>query len=115
MKNNYSKFLLIKKKYLFNLLLKTSLCISFLALVGFTTKAVYAQNSKVVIDTQKTVSIEEIFEILKQQTDHTFIYSVDLFKDKPKIALKKEDIENILESIQKHKKHLFRRTARKYL
>ena len=90
MKINYSKFLFLKKKYLLNVLMKTSLCISFFVLVGFTTKAVYAQNSKVVIDSNKTISIEEVFDILKQQTDHTFIYSVDLFKGKPKVALKKE-------------------------
>lgn len=70
--------------------MKASLCICFLVFVSFTTKTLYAQHSKVIIDSDRTVSIEEIFEILKTQTDHTFIYSVDLFKGKPKVKLKKE-------------------------
>lgn len=89
MKINYSKFLLLKKKNLLNVLIKTSLCICFLTLFGFTTKTVFSQDTEVFIDTDKTIPIEEVFDILKSQTDHTFIYSVNLFRGKPEVTLKK--------------------------
>lgn len=70
--------------------MKFSFCLCFLVMVGFTTKSSYSQDATIIINSNKEFSIEEIFEILKEQTDHTFIYSTDLFKGKPKIALNKE-------------------------
>ncbi|GAA3605125.1 TonB-dependent receptor [Flavivirga amylovorans] len=49
-------------------------------------------QSKVVIDTDKEVSIDEVFKIIKAQTDYTFVYQMDIFKNVPKVQLKKGSI-----------------------
>ncbi|MFI0429399.1 SusC/RagA family TonB-linked outer membrane protein [Mariniflexile sp. HMF6888] len=49
-------------------------------------------QKKVIIDADKEVSIDEVFDIIKTQTDFRFIYPQDLFKDTPKIQLKKGTI-----------------------
>ncbi len=49
-------------------------------------------QKKVTIDADKEVSIDEVFDIIKTQTDFRFIYPQDLFKDSPKIQLKKGKI-----------------------
>ncbi|WP_348636599.1 SusC/RagA family TonB-linked outer membrane protein [Mariniflexile litorale] len=56
-------------------------------------KEVLSQNTKVTIDADKTVTIDEVFNIINQQTGYSFIYKSDLFKDFPKVNLKKGVIQ----------------------
>lgn len=51
----------------------------------------YSQ-SKVIIDSDTVLSIEEIFDLIKKQTENTFIYRSDLFNGMPKVELKKGEI-----------------------
>src|SRR5690606_37771178 len=44
------------------------------------------------IDKDKVVTIDEVFDLLREQTDFTFIYQEDMFKNVPKIKLKKGTI-----------------------
>ncbi|WP_196216459.1 SusC/RagA family TonB-linked outer membrane protein [Flavobacterium sp. LC2016-01] len=60
---------------------------------GFSPVNLFSQNTKVVIAADKTVSVDEVFDIIKQQTDYTFIYQEDLFKKLPKVHLKKGKIK----------------------
>ncbi|GAA3610541.1 TonB-dependent receptor [Flavivirga amylovorans] len=56
-------------------------------------KHVLSQNSKIVIEKDITVTVDEVFKIIKAQTnDYMFIYPEDLFRDFPKIELKKGKI-----------------------
>lgn len=89
MKINYPSFLFLKKKNLLLILMKTFLVICFLTLSGFTSKSVFSQDTEIIIKSDKIVSVEEIFDLLKEQTTHTFIYSVDLFDGMPNVSLKK--------------------------
>ncbi|MDD7886793.1 SusC/RagA family TonB-linked outer membrane protein [Flavivirga sp. 57AJ16] len=50
---------------------------------------ILSQNTKVTIDADKTVMVDEVFKIIIQQTDYTIIYQAGLFKDFPKVELKK--------------------------
>ncbi|MCM4165409.1 MULTISPECIES: TonB-dependent receptor [unclassified Arenibacter] len=59
---------------------------------GFTSSEVFSQNTKIHIDKDQTVSIDAVFDLLRDQTDYTFIYEEDLFKDVPKVQLKKGTI-----------------------
>jgi TonB-linked SusC/RagA family outer membrane protein len=59
---------------------------------GFTSAEVFSQNTKIHIDKDQMVSIDEVFDLLRNQTDYTFIYEEDLFKDVPKVQLKKGTI-----------------------
>ena len=52
----------------------------------------FSQKSKITIDEDRTVSIDEVFNLFKAQTDYTFIYPSDFFKDAPTVELKKGTI-----------------------
>ncbi|MDD7885489.1 TonB-dependent receptor [Flavivirga sp. 57AJ16] len=66
------------------------LCIT---VFSFTSNNVLSQNSKVTIDSDKTLSVDEVFKIISAQTDYKFIYLSDLFKNFPKVNLKKGTIK----------------------
>ncbi len=59
---------------------------------GFTSSEVFSQNTKIRIDKDQTVSIDAVFDLLRDQTNYTFIYEEDLFKDVPRVQLKKGTI-----------------------
>lgn len=63
------------------------------AIFGFSPINGFSQNAKVVIPADKTVTVDEVFDIIKQQTNYTFIYQEDLFKKLPKVHLKKGKIK----------------------
>ncbi|WP_162880003.1 SusC/RagA family TonB-linked outer membrane protein [Lutibacter oceani] len=48
----------------------------------------FSQDVQVNITKDKTVSIDDVFKIIKQQTDYNFIYKADMFKGYPKVNLK---------------------------
>ncbi|WP_243456841.1 SusC/RagA family TonB-linked outer membrane protein [Polaribacter batillariae] len=48
-----------------------------------------SQNAKIKIDSDKTVSVEEVFELIKNQTNYTFVYENHLFEKLPEVILKK--------------------------
>lgn len=56
---------------------------------GFTTGEIFSQNTKIHIDKDQIISIDDVFDLLREQTEYTFIYQEDLFKDVPKVQLKK--------------------------
>ena len=56
---------------------------------GFNPVNGFSQNTKIFIDKDKVISVEEVFELISEQTDHTFFYRSSLFANAPKVALKK--------------------------
>lgn len=54
------------------------------AIFGFTPANLFSQNAKIVITADKTVTVDEVFDLIKQQTNYTFIYQEDLLKNYPK-------------------------------
>ena len=60
---------------------------------SLTPNSVLSQNVKVVIDHDKTVSIDDIFKLISNQTDYKFIYQTDLFKDLPRVHITKGTIK----------------------
>lgn len=81
----------IRKRILFNTMK------SFIFLLCTTVFALNAENGfsqkEIKIDVDKEVSIDEVFKIIKKQTDYRFIYPEDLFKGLPKVQLKKGIIQ----------------------
>ncbi len=51
-----------------------------------------SQNSKIVIEADTSLSIDEVFRIIKSQTSYSFVYHENLFKDVPNVHLKKGTI-----------------------
>ncbi|MDO5978213.1 SusC/RagA family TonB-linked outer membrane protein [Flavivirga spongiicola] len=62
-------------------------------LFSLTPNHVLSQNEKIVIDSDKEISVDEVFKMVKIQTDYMFVYHRDLFKNFPKVQLKKGKIK----------------------
>lgn len=78
----------LRQRFL-KLLMRTFIFLFCTAMFSFTPKHLLSQNVKVVIETDKEVTVDEVFDIIDTQTDYRFIYHEDLFKDFPKVQLKK--------------------------
>lgn len=93
MKIKTSKHLFHNWKGRIQLIMRTFILLFCTSVFSFSSGTIFSQNIKVVIDKNKTVTIDEVFDILRSQTDFAFIYQEDSFKDAPKIHLKKGKIE----------------------
>ncbi|KQC29819.1 hypothetical protein AAY42_07940 [Flagellimonas eckloniae] len=56
--------------------------------MGMNTNEVLSQKT-VIIERDQELTVDEVFDLIMEQTDYHFIYQVDLFKDRPKIRVKK--------------------------
>ena len=75
---------------LLKLIMRTFLILFCTTVFGLSPKDLSSQNTKIIIDQDKTVTVDEVFKIIKSQTnDYMFIYPDGLFKDFPKVKLKK--------------------------
>lgn len=87
---------LTKRRFLKRLLLTVMRIFIFLICTSVFSLApvnVISQNAKIKIDENKTVTVDEVFDIIKSQTKaYMFIYPEDMFKDFPKVQLKKGTI-----------------------
>ena len=93
MKINRKIFLIGCNKGFSKLLMK-SLIFLFCALsFGFSPREVHSQNTKVFIDMDKTISISEVLELLKTQTDYKLIYVPEQLINAPSISVKKGFVE----------------------
>lgn len=77
------------RKELIKLMMRTFIFLFCTTLFGLTPRHASSQNDKIVIDADTVISVDEIFKIVKKQTDYMFVYHFDLFKDFPKVHLKK--------------------------
>ncbi|WP_299549200.1 TonB-dependent receptor [Seonamhaeicola sp.] len=59
------------------------------AVFSFTSENMLSQNVKIEILEDKTITVDQVFDIIKAQTDYRFIYRSDMFKDFPKVSVKK--------------------------
>lgn len=59
---------------------------------GLTSVSSFSQE-KIHIDANKEVTIDEVFQIIKNQTKYRFIYPEDMFEESPKVQLKQGEIE----------------------
>ena len=73
------------------LLMKTFLLLLCTAVFGFSPKTSFSQENIVISKDQKA-SIDDVFHIIRAQTDYTFIYAKSLFENTPEIQLEKGDI-----------------------
>src|SRR5690606_3308205 len=72
-------------------IMRTLLLLFCATTFGLTPKEGISQ--KIRIDEDRTVSVDEVFRIIKSQTkDYMFIYRADLFKNLPQVELKRGTI-----------------------
>lgn len=77
------------RRKLLIIIMRTFIFLCCITAFSFTPSNVLSQNSKVKIDVDKTLTVEEVFELIKEQTDYKFIYQDGIFKNYPKIDVKK--------------------------
>lgn len=80
--------MLYRKKLLF-VIMRTFIFLFCIASFGFSTKIGFSQDKKIVIDANQELTVEEVFDLIREQTDYSFIYRSDLFANAPKVAVKK--------------------------
>ncbi len=89
MKINLTKVFFCRKKKLLINIMRTFIFLFCTTIFGFSSDNMLSQNTKIEIDIDTTLTIDEVFELIRNQTDYTFIYQEDLFKNAPKVYLKK--------------------------
>tara|TARA_R110002049_G_scaffold33017_6_gene109018 strand:- start:297 stop:3911 length:3615 start_codon:yes stop_codon:yes gene_type:complete len=81
------------RKHLLKIIMRTFIFLFFCSVFGFTPINVLSQGTTIVVDTDKVVTVDEVFKMISDQTDYKFIYQEDLFKSASKITLKKGTIK----------------------
>lgn len=59
------------------------------AIFAITPSVVVSQNSKVKIDKDRTLTVDEVFDLIMKQTEYKFFYEEGIFKDFYKVKVKK--------------------------
>lgn len=81
--------LFLCKKSILKFIMRTFILLFCTTVFSFTSGNVFSQNTQVTIDADKIVTVDEVFKIIIQQTDYTIVYQASLFKNFPKVELKK--------------------------
>lgn len=85
--------LFYKRKGILNFLMKTFMLLCCTTIMGFSNTHLFSQDAKVIIDTDKAVTIFEVFELIGKQTECTFFYQSDIFEEVPQIWLKRGEVK----------------------
>ena len=80
-----------RKKLLFNIM-RTFMFLFCTAVFSFTPNNALSQSSKIKIKSDITLSVDEVFDIIMNQTDYTFVYQEGIFNGLPKIFIKRGTI-----------------------
>ncbi|WP_281309942.1 SusC/RagA family TonB-linked outer membrane protein [Flavobacterium flavigenum] len=73
--------------------MKTFIFLFCTTVFSFTPGKIFSQNDKIIIDADKTATVDEVFDLIRRQTKYAFIYHEDLFEKVPKVRLKKGTID----------------------
>jgi len=79
----------IRKKSVLTFIMRAFILFLSLTFFSFTPDKMLSQNAKIVIKSSQSVTVDQVFELIKQQTDYRFVYRSDMFDDMPKIQLEK--------------------------
>ena len=74
------------------MIMKTFIFFLCTTVFSFNTTNSFSQE-KVLIDHDRLVTVDQVFKIIKEQTNYRFIYPKLAFKDSPKVQLKKGEIK----------------------
>ncbi|MFI1743304.1 SusC/RagA family TonB-linked outer membrane protein [Thalassobellus sediminis] len=56
---------------------------------AFGSKDAFSQDTDIIIDSDRTVNVKQLFKLINKQTDYKFVYRHDLIKKAPELPLKK--------------------------
>ena len=78
---------------LLTIIMKTFIFLFCTTVFALNPSNVISQNSKIKIDTDKTISVDQAFDLIMEQTDYNFFYEEELFKDFSKIFVRKGTVK----------------------
>lgn len=81
------------RKLLLKFIMRTFIFLCCTTVFGFSPSNIVSQNSRVVIEESQLLTVDEVFDLVMEQTDYKFFYEEDLFKDFAKIRVKKGEIK----------------------
>jgi len=93
MKINQTNTRLIFGQRFLKIIMRTLLFTLCFTVFSLAPKKSLSQNAKIIIKTDKIVTIDEVFTMISDQTDYNFIYSDDCFDNVSKVHLKKGVVE----------------------
>ena len=73
------------------MMMRTFIFLLCTTVFGITTETSFSQE-KITIEADKVVSVDEVFDIIQNQTKYRFLYPDDLFANAPQVQLKKGEI-----------------------
>ncbi len=77
------------RKEVLSIIMRTFIFLFCTTAFSFTTHNILSQNAEIVINTDMIITVDEVFTLIKEQTTYRFIYKEDMFKDYPKVSIKK--------------------------
>ncbi|WP_299546872.1 TonB-dependent receptor [Seonamhaeicola sp.] len=77
------------RKRLLICIMRTFIFLFCTTIFGLSTNNVVSQNSKIQVNEDKTLTVDEVFLLIMDQTDYVFFYEKGVFDDFPKVKLKK--------------------------
>ncbi|WNH11482.1 SusC/RagA family TonB-linked outer membrane protein [Thalassobellus suaedae] len=77
------------RKKLLIIIMRTFIFLCCITAFSFTPSNVLSQNSKVKIEVTNSLTVDEVFDLIMEQTDYKFIYQEGVFKNLPRIEVKK--------------------------
>lgn len=92
MKIKFNNFRFKFRKRLTLIVMRTFIILFCTTVFGLTPESSLSQ-AKIVINQDQLITVNQVFSIIKKQTKYSFIYPKSLFKNLPKIQLKKGEIE----------------------
>ena len=77
------------RKRLLMIIMRTFIFLFCTVLFATIPENVVSQNSKIKIEEDKALTVDEVFDLIMNQTDYKFFYEKNIFKDFPKVEVKK--------------------------
>lgn len=93
MKFKYTNNVFPRGKSFMLFIMKTFIFLFCTAVFSFSPGKIFSQNAKITISSDRAVTVDEVFELIRKQTKYTFIYEDGLFDNIPKVNLTKGVID----------------------
>lgn len=71
------------------IIMRTFIFLLCTTVFGLTPSKIFPQNAKITIESNKSLTVNQVFDLIRSQTDYVFIYQADSFKNYPKVEVKK--------------------------
>ena len=92
MKIKIIKAVFYKRKSISTLIMRAFIIFISLTFFSFAPSDALSQNAKIIIKNNQKATVDQVFDLIKQQTKYRFVYRSDMFDKIPKIQLEKGTI-----------------------